>query len=244
MIAAHPDRPRHVAIVMDGNGRWADRRGRRRTVGHRVGGLAARRAVECAARSGVAVLTLYAFSQENWARPATEVAVLMRLFARALRQEVPELREQGIHVRFIGTRQRLSATLQDAMHDAERDTASNARMTLLVAVDYGGQWDISQAAAACQREGVAPSPEALAARLSTAMLPEVDLLIRTGGERRLSNFYLWQAAYAELYFSDVLWPDFGAAELEAALRWYAGRERRFGTVADEPAETRGGPVAC
>jgi len=244
MTAAHPDRPRHVAIVMDGNGRWADQRGRRRTVGHRVGGLAARRTVESVAQSGVAVLTLYAFSQENWARPATEVAVLMRLFARALRQEVPELRDQGIRVRFIGTRQRLSVALQEAMRDAERVTADNTRMTLLVAVDYGGQWDICQAAAACQREGVAPTPEALAAHLSTAKLPEVDLLIRTGGERRLSNFYLWQAAYAELYFSDVLWPDFGPAELEAALRWYAGRERRFGNVTDAPAEIRGGPVAC
>jgi len=229
-VVPPPAVPRHVAIVMDGNGRWAANRGRLRTVGHRVGGSAVRRAIAFACKQNIPVLTLYAFSQENWSRPEAEVQMLMRLFARAFRQEVAELHRQQICLRFIGERTRLSAHLLKAMRDAEALTAGNRALTVLVAVDYGGQWDICQAARQCAAEGVAITPDALGARLSTAGLPDVDLMIRTGGERRLSNFLLWQAAYAELYFTDTLWPAFDEAAFADALQWFAGRERRFGAV--------------
>lgn len=241
-VVPPPAVPRHVAIVMDGNGRWAANRGRLRTVGHRVGGSAVRRVIAFACKQNIPVLTLYAFSQENWSRPEAEVQMLMRLFARAFRQEVAELHRQQVCLRFIGERSRLSAHLLKSMRDAEALTAENRALTVLVAVDYGGQWDICQAARQCAADGVPATPEALASRLSTAGLPEVDLLIRTGGERRLSNFLLWQAAYAELYFTDTLWPTFDDAAFADALQWFATRERRFGAVPVPPPLVTTAPV--
>ena len=225
-----PATPRHVAIVMDGNGRWAADRGRARTVGHRVGGATVRAAIKFARQRNVRVLTLYAFSQENWSRPEAEIQVLMRLFARAFRQEVAELHREQVRLRFIGARTRLSAALLQTMASAEALTAANTGLEVIIAIDYGGQWDICQAAQRCVTDGLAVSPEAVTARLSTAGLPDVDLLIRTGGERRLSNFLLWQAAYAELYFTDTLWPAFDDAAFDDALQWFATRQRRFGAV--------------
>lgn len=242
-VVPPPAVPRHVAIVMDGNGRWAANRGRLRTVGHRIGGRAVRTAITVARKQSIEALTLYAFSQENWTRPEAEVQMLMRLFARSLRQEVVELHRQQVCLRFIGERSRLSAHLLKAMREAEALTAGNRALTVLVAVDYGGQWDICQAAQQCVADGVAVAPEALAARLATAGLPDVDLMIRTGGERRLSNFLLWQAAYAELYFTDTLWPAFDEAAFGDALRWFATRERRFGAVPVVPSRVSVLPVA-
>ena len=229
-VVPAPAIPQHVAIVMDGNGRWAAGHGRIRTVGHRVGGATVRAAIEFARQRGLRVLTLYAFSQENWSRPEAEVRVLMRLFARAFRQEVAALHAQQVRLRFIGARTRLSPALLQAMEAAEALTVDNTALEVVIAIDYGGQWDICQAAQRCADDGIPVSPEAVTARLSTRDLPDVDLLIRTGGERRLSNFLLWQAAYAELYFTDILWPAFDHAAFEAALRWFASSERRFGAV--------------
>jgi undecaprenyl diphosphate synthase len=229
-VVPPPAVPHHVAIVMDGNGRWAASRGRIRTVGHRVGGAAVRAAIEFARQRDVRVLTLYAFSQENWSRPEAEIQVLMRLFARAFRQEVTALHAQQVRLRFIGARTRLSPALLQAMTSAEALTAANTALDVVVAIDYGGQWDICQAAQRCVAAGADVTPEAVTAHLSTAGLPDVDLLIRTGGERRLSNFLLWQAAYAELYFTDTLWPAFDHAAFDEALQWFFTRQRRFGTV--------------
>ncbi|BCX88231.1 undecaprenyl diphosphate synthase [Methylomarinovum tepidoasis] len=232
--------PRHVAIIMDGNGRWARRRHLPRTAGHQAGVTAVRKTVEYCARRGIQALTLFAFSSENWRRPAEEVSVLMRLFEMTLAREARKLDENGIRLRIIGDRSAFSPALQAKIAEAEALTAGNDRMTLLIAANYGGRWDIAQAARKLAREvaagRLAPDEideEKLAAHLSFAGLPEPDLFIRTGGELRISNFLLWQLAYTELYFTKVLWPDFDEAELDKALAEYARRERRFGHTSEQ-----------
>jgi len=232
--------PRHVAVIMDGNGRWARRRALPRHAGHRAGIKPVRATVELCAQSGVSALTLFAFSSENWRRPVDEVRGLMSLFVDALEREVEELDANGIRVRFIGEVDALSPTLRRATEAAEARTEKNSRMDLLVAVAYGGRWDLVQAArklaaeAAAGRLDPAAIDEAkVASALQTAGYPSVDLLIRTGGEKRVSNFLLWDIAYAELYFSDVLWPDFTAAELKKAFEFYARRQRRFGRTGEQ-----------
>jgi len=232
--------PRHIAIVMDGNGRWAERRGMPRTAGHRAGTKAARAAVEQCARRGVGALTLFAFSSENWSRPAEEVGVLMQLFVEALQRQVRELEENGVRLRFIGERARLSDKLRGAMRSAEERTAGNTRLELFVAVSYGGRWDIVEAARrlaaeACAGEldPAAIGEDDLASRLALAGVPDPDLFIRTGGEHRISNFLLWNLAYTELYFTDTLWPDFDSVALDAAIDQFARRERRFGMTSGQ-----------
>lgn len=234
-VAQTRDVPRHVAIVMDGNGRWAQQRGSQRTAGHRAGVEAARVAVEHSVRRGVKALTLFAFSSENWSRPADEVGVLMQLFIRALQREVTNLAANGVRVRFIGDRSMLSPKLGDSMLAAEARTAGNDTLDLFIAVSYGGRWDLLQAArrlaaeAASGRIDPATISEAdVASRLALGGVPDPDLFIRTGGERRISNFLLWNLAYSELYFCDTLWPDFGPAEFDLAIEWFGRRERRFG----------------
>ncbi len=225
--------PAHIGIIMDGNGRWARQRGRRRTEGHRAGIRAIRRVMEAADRAGVHHLTLYAFSTENWSRPRYEVATLMRLFEQTLQEEVDELHQNGVRIRVIGRRERLSARLCRLVEEAEVRTRENTRGALNVAINYGGRAEIVDAVRALAREGQdlrQLDEETLAAHLYTAGLPDPDLIIRTAGELRTSNFLIWQAAYAELYVTQTLWPDFGAADLEAALAEYAVRVRRFGGV--------------
>jgi undecaprenyl diphosphate synthase len=237
---AQPTTPRHVAIIMDGNGRWARRRALPRQAGHRAGLKPVRTTVEICAQSGVSALTLFAFSSENWRRPVDEVRGLMSLFVDALEREVEELDANGIRVRFIGDVESLNPTLRSAAEAAQARTSANTRLDLVVAVAYGGRWDIVQAArklaadAAAGRLDPAAIDEAkLASMLQTAGYPSVDLLIRTGGEKRVSNFLLWDIAYAELFFSDVLWPDFTAAELRKAFEFYARRQRRFGRTGEQ-----------
>jgi undecaprenyl diphosphate synthase len=205
----------HVAIIMDGNGRWATRRGLPRAVGHRAGAKAVRRAVESAPGLGIAALTLYAFSSDNWQRPADEVTALMGLLSRYLQREAPRLVANGVRLQVIGRRDRLSQRLLGDIAQAEARTAAGDRLDLRVAVDYSGRDSIRRALAAPDAPG---------------LLPDVDLLIRTGREKRLSDFLLWECAYAELWFSDVLWPDFGPADLRAAVEDFRGRDRRFGAV--------------
>ncbi len=221
--------PRHVAIIMDGNGRWAKKRMLPRVAGHRRGIEAVRTVSRAAREFGIEVLTLYAFSSENWRRPAEEVSDLMGLLRHFIRSDLDELASENVRLRVIGDHTALAADLVEMIDGAVRRTATNTGHTLVVGLNYGGQDEIVRAARALA--GHAPAAitaEALEAHLDTAGLPPVDLLIRTSGEQRLSNFMLWQAAYAELLFTDTLWPDFGRAELETALRTYATRERRFG----------------
>lgn len=232
--------PRHVAVIMDGNGRWARRRVLPRAAGHRAGIKPVRAIVEACASSGVERLTLFAFSSENWRRPADEVRGLMSLFVEAIDREVAELDANGIRLKFIGDLPALGAALRETAAAAERRTAANGRMELVVAVAYGGRWDIAQAArhlaaeAAAGRLDPAAIDEAtFAAALRTGARPDVDLLIRTGGEKRLSNFLLWDLAYAELFFSDSLWPDFSVTELNRAFEFYAARQRRFGLTGEQ-----------
>ena len=227
--------PRHIAITMDGNGRWAAARGLARSAGHKAGLEPVRLCVRECSRLGVEALTLFAFSSENWSRPAEEVASLMGLFFEAIEREISDLERQGVVLRFIGHRQALSVRLQAQIAAAEARTAGNTGLKLQVAVSYGGRWDIVQAARTLAAQCVSGAlPVAaidetrFAAALELGALPDPDLLIRTGAERRISNFLLWNLAYAELYFCDRLWPDFDAAELERALAFFAGRERRFG----------------
>ncbi len=227
--------PKHVAIIMDGNGRWATRRHLPRTAGHAKGVQAVRRVVEACGRRGVRYLTLFAFSSENWRRPADEVSLLMRLFVQALEREVDKLQEQGVRLHVVGDLSAFEPRLQELIHAAQERTRGNDRLHLSIAANYGGRWDILQATRAMlQAEpGLAARPQdidesRLAQYLSMAWAPEPDLFIRTGGEQRISNFLIWQLAYTELYFSDAYWPDFGAEQLEAAFAWYGGRERRFG----------------
>jgi undecaprenyl diphosphate synthase len=239
--------PAHVAVIMDGNGRWARQRGLPRQAGHRAGVRAARRIVEACARRGIGALTLFAFSSENWRRPRPEVGALMRLFIEALDREVDELYGNGVRLRFIGDRSGLSPALQGRMVDAEARTAVNDRLSLVIALGYGGRWDIVSAARALARDAVAGRIEAeaidealFARHLSLTGLPDPDLLIRTGGEHRISNFLLWNLAYAECWFSDCLWPDFGEAELDAALERFRAVERRYGLTSEQVASGNGG----
>ncbi len=237
--------PRHIAVIMDGNGRWANRRMLPRYAGHNEGVKAVRRTVEACKLRGVEVLTLFAFSSENWRRPALEVSLLMDLFVRTLKREVKRLDRNGVQLRFIGDREGFDPKLRALMDDAEKTTAHNDELKLVVAVNYGGRWDIARAArglAARVAEG-ALAPEAIDADLlggetSLADLPEPDLFIRTGGEQRISNFLLWQLAYTELYFTDLLWPDFNAAALDEALKSFANRQRRFGQTGEQVEESR------
>jgi undecaprenyl diphosphate synthase len=227
--------PRHVAVIMDGNGRWAQRRALPRHLGHRAGAKAVRATVEGCARRGVEALTIFAFSSENWQRPQEEVTRLMELFVESIDKEVDELHRNGIRVRFIGDLSRLRAGLGAKIAAAESRTAANQRMSLFIAISYGGRWDIVEAARRLAARAVAGEikPEAIdealfAEQLQLAGAPDPDLFIRTGGESRISNFLLWNLAYSELYFCDTLWPDFDDAALDAALRFYASRQRRFG----------------
>lgn len=222
--------PRHVAVIMDGNGRWAQARRQPRAFGHRAGVRAARKVVREAVSAGIEVLTLFAFSQENWHRPEEEVSLLMRLFITTLKREINKLDEHGLVWRFIGDHRQFPPQLQALMAETERRSQHNKGMKLLVAVGYGGQWDIAQAAAQVAAEGLEMTPDAIESRLLTADLPAVDLMIRTGGEFRISNFLLWQLAYAELYFCDTLWPEFNGPQFQQAIRWFASRQRRFGRV--------------
>jgi undecaprenyl diphosphate synthase len=237
--------PRHIAIIMDGNGRWAAARGLPRHAGHQAGIAAVRACVECCRTRGIAALTLFAFSSENWLRPNDEVRQLMELFVDALDREITELHANQVRLRFIGERGRLAARLQSRMAAAEAQTAGNDGLALQVAMSYGGRWDIVKAAqrlAAQCVEGLlqprALTEQHLQAALELADLPDPDLFIRTGGERRISNFLLWNLAYTELYFTELNWPDFDGAAFEAALEFYAQRERRFGRTAEQTGSTR------
>lgn len=227
-----PAIPRHVAIVMDGNGRWAQRRFLPRTSGHKFGVDALRGVVRHAVERGIGHLTVFAFSSENWRRPADEVRTLMELFVQALRRESRELAKQGVQLRIVGDVSVLGEDMRALIVESEEATRSNEKLVLNVALNYGGRWDIVQAAQALHAQGEMPTEQALAARLALAHSPEPDLLIRTGGERRISNFLLWQLAYTELYFTDVLWPDFNDQAFDAALADFAARQRRFGGVPD------------
>ncbi len=225
-----PDTLRHVAIIMDGNGRWAQQRNLPRKEGHRCGLTAARLALHACVKWRIPHLTLFAFSSENWNRPQEEVSALLFLFAEAAKSLGTELAENGVQVRFIGQRERFSSLLQTAMSAMEKMTAKGKRLQVNVAVSYSGRWDITQAAARIAETNGDFSAENFAQHLSTGALPEVDLLIRTGGEKRISNFMLWQAAYSELYFTPVLWPDFSEEDFNAAIDDYMQRERRFGAI--------------
>ena len=221
--------PHHIAIVMDGNGRWAKRRFMPRVAGHRQGVESRRRCIRACSARGVQVLTVFAFSSENWNRPEDEVSGLMDLMGKALTREVPELREAGVRLYFVGDRASLSSRLRDELTSAEAATATDkTRMVLNVCFNYGGRWDIAQAAAQLAARGEAITESALNGAMALAHVPDPDLLIRTGGEQRISNFLLWQSAYSELYFSDKLWPDFDEQALDEALNDFTGRERRFG----------------
>lgn len=222
--------PAHVAVIMDGNGRWARQRLRPRAFGHQAGVKSARRIVRACHKQGVKALTLFAFSQENWQRPPLEVTLLMSLFVRTLSREINSLHKNGVRIRFIGDHGDFPPELRKLMADAEALTLNNTDLTLVVAAGYGGQWDIAQAASSLCRDGLPITPQAIESRLAVADLPHPDLLIRTGGEKRLSNFLMWQLAYTELHLVDTLWPDFDEAAFSEALAWYAGRERRFGRV--------------
>lgn len=232
--------PRHVAIIMDGNGRWAQSRGQPRTAGHKAGVGPVRICIESCIKAGVGALTLFAFSSENWARPGDEVSSLMGLFVEALDAEVDELHANGVRLRIIGDRSALSVRLQSRIAAVEARTAGNTGLQLQIAVSYGGRWDIVQAArqlaARCASGALRPADideAAFGAALSLADLPDPDLFIRTGGEKRISNFLLWNLAYTELYFTDVLWPDFDPAGFAAALDYFATRSRRFGQTTEQ-----------
>ncbi len=221
-------KPAHIAIVMDGNGRWATNRFLPRVAGHRQGVESLRRCVQACIDRGITVLTVFAFSSENWNRPADEVSGLMGLMASALSSEVAALQRNGVRIHFVGDLRPLSSRLRTGLVDAEQATASNHRLVLNVCFNYGGRWDITQAAAQLVARGEPLTETALTQAMALGHVPDPDLIIRTGGEQRLSNFLLWQAAYAELYFSDKLWPEFDDSELDQALLAYSQRERRFG----------------
>ncbi len=230
--------PRHVAIVMDGNGRWAKKRFMPRLVGHKFGMDALVQLVDHCAERGIEFLTVYAFSSENWRRPDEEVSGLMDLVLVGVAKYLQRLAERGVRIRMVGDRSAVSERVRQAWDQSEQTTAHNTRITLTVAFNYGGRWDILQACQRALRDGTAPealTEDHLARHMALAHAPDPDLFIRTGGELRVSNFLLWQLAYSEFYFTDCLWPDFNAAELDKALAAFAGRDRRFGGVA--PAAT-------
>ena len=232
--------PRHVAVIMDGNGRWARRRAMPRHAGHRAGVKSVRATVEHAARLGIEHLTLCAFSSENWSRPADEVSKLMSLFIEALQREVAELHRNNVRLEFIGNREQLGSNLIEKISAAEAETAANTGLHLVVAVAYGGRWDIAEAArhvgrrvASGELDPADIDEQALSEGLQLQGMPDPDLLIRTGGEQRISNFLLWNLAYAELWFSDVLWPDFREQNLDEAVAYFASRQRRYGHTGEQ-----------
>ena len=236
------DLPQHVAIIMDGNGRWARARGMPRVAGHRASVKVVRKIVEVCGECKIGYLTLFAFSSENWRRPADEVGVLMGLFLDALAREVEDLHRNQVRLRFIGDRESLGTELKNRMQEAETLTASNAGLRLMVAVGYGRRWDIAQACRSLARDVAAGAldasqidEEGIGARLALAGVPDPDLLIRTGGEQRISNFLLWNLAYTELYFTEALWPEFSPAHLLAAFDYFGQRERRFGKTSAQVA---------
>lgn len=232
--------PAHIAIIMDGNGRWARRRGLPRNAGHRAGVRAARNAVEWCGENRIGALSLFAFSSENWNRPRREVSMLMSLFVEALQREVDALHRNNVRLRFIGERERLAPGLQASLQSSEALTAENNGLALNIAVAYGGRWDIACAARQLAEKAISGElrpdeidENALAGALSLSDLPDPDLLIRTGGEHRISNFMIWQLAYSELYFADVFWPDFSAEHLRHAVTEFAQRQRRYGLTGEQ-----------
>lgn len=225
--------PQHIAIVMDGNGRWATKRFLPRLAGHRQGMESLRRCIRACLDRGVQVLTVFAFSSENWNRPAEEVSGLMDLLATALAREVPQMLKDGVRVHFVGERAGLSDKVCQGLAAAEAATAANRRLVLNVCFNYGGRWDMAQAAAGLAARGVTITEASLHGAMALSHVPDPDLIIRTGGELRLSNFLLWQAAYAELCFSDRLWPDFDEAELDRVIADYQRRERRYGQTSEQ-----------
>lgn len=229
--------PRHIAIIMDGNGRWAEKRHLPRAAGHQAGVKAVRKVVEFCAEQKVEVLTLFAFSSENWRRPKQEVSLLMELFMTTLQREVKKLHENGIRLRFIGDRTAFSSSLQEKINEAELLTVDNSLLTLVIAANYGGRWDMCQAInkilADKSGQEALITPQAIDANLSTGDLPEPDLFIRTGGEKRISNFLLWQLAYTELFFTQTLWPDFDQHTLQEAIDDFKTRQRRFGYTGEQ-----------
>jgi undecaprenyl diphosphate synthase len=234
------DIPTHVAVIMDGNGRWAKMRSQPRHAGHRAGAKAVRNTVETAARRGVGYLTLFAFSSENWRRPADEVSSLMTLFLEALQREIDDLHRNNVRLRFVGERMKLEPRLVRKIEAAETRTAGNGGLVLTVAVAYGGRWDLVHAARELARQvergEISASDideERFSGQLALASVPDPDLLIRTGGEQRISNFLLWNLAYAELYFCACLWPDFDEKEFDQALATYASRQRRYGHTGEQ-----------
>jgi len=233
--------PKHVAIIMDGNGRWATRRFLPRVAGHAKGVEAVRTIVEACVERGIEYLTLFAFSSENWRRPAEEVSLLMRLFVTALEREVAKMHANDIRLKVVGDLSRFDAKLRQLIANAERRTANNSRLTVTICANYGGRWDIMQAVnkMAAANPGVTDfSEEQLAEHLSMAYAPEPDLFIRTGGEERISNFLLWQLAYTEFYFTQTYWPDFDGAALDDAIASYQQRERRFGRTSAQVIEQK------
>ncbi len=237
--------PRHIAIVMDGNGRWAQQRSLPRTAGHREGAKAVRRIVQACSERDIEVLTLFAFSSENWRRPRPEVEVLLKLFLTTLRGEIRRLDTANVRLRFIGDYSAFPANLQDYIVKAERRTVANTGLTLVIAANYGGRWDLAQAARRVSEavlEGrLQPgdiTPGVLHSFTCLSDLPEPDLFIRTGGEQRISNFLLWQMAYTELYFTDRLWPDYDDGDLESACAAFASRQRRFGRTAEQVVQSQ------
>jgi undecaprenyl diphosphate synthase len=245
-IPPHSAVPRHVAIIMDGNGRWARRRRLPRIAGHRRGAEAVRTAVRACIDRGISYLTLFAFSSENWRRPAEEVRLLMKLFRTALENEVAKLHANGVRLKVVGDTERFDPKIRKLIEQGEALTAGNQRLTLTVAANYGGRWDILQA----MNRFLHANPgrgevheESLAPYLAMSYAPEPDLFIRTGGEQRISNFLLWQLAYSELYFTEALWPDFDGAALDQAIASYRSRERRFGRTSEQLQETKRPEVA-
>lgn len=235
--------PRHIAIIMDGNGRWAKRRHLPRIAGHKAGLNVVRTVVRMCTEKNIGALTLFAFSSENWRRPPEEVSLLMGLFSTALEQEVAKLHKNNVRLRIIGERNVFGRKLRQQIEEAEQLTRYNTQLNLVIAANYGGRWDLTQAMQAIARQieqGKLQADdirtEVLEAKLSLYGLPEPDLFIRTGGEKRISNFLLWQLAYTELYFTDSLWPDFGAEAFDAALSWYSSRQRRFGRTGEQIAK--------
>jgi undecaprenyl diphosphate synthase len=242
--------PRHIAVIMDGNGRWAAARGQPRVVGHKSGLEAVRMTIQQCVKRGVQALTLFAFSSENWQRPADEVTSLMGLFFEALEKEIADLDKNGVRIRFIGDRKSLSVRLQARIAGAEQQTSGNSKLQLQVAVSYGGRWDVVQAAQKLAKQCAQGSiraeeitEESISAALELGVLDDSiadpDLFIRTGGEQRISNFLMWNLAYTELFFTEKLWPDFDEAELAAALDYFAGRERRFGLTSGQKRAAQG-----
>ncbi len=228
--------PQHIAIIMDGNRRWAKKRFMPVALGHAIGAKRVREIVQACSQQGVRYLSLFAFSTENWKRPDDEVSSLMGLFMTYLQKEVDSMNANGVRLKIVGDISRFAPAMQDLIAQAQAQTANNDQITLTVCANYGGRWDMLQAAKSWQlahpdQNLQSLTEDALAQHLSTAYAPEIDLLIRTGGESRVSNFMLWQAAYAELFFTDDLWPDFGPGRLQEAIQWFAGRDRRFGSSA-------------